>query len=288
MFWRRHPVSDEQLSAYLDEQLVAAAGARVQAHVESCASCRQTLDELRAMRSALRSLPSVAAPRSYTLREADVQTPAYVQPGWPSRTMPALSGLTAAALVAFVVLVGVDISDQGSGGAREGSPATTAYDAAESVPPVEHDAPASPGKVAADVDQGKDANQTTSDGEASSDDDATGGEFTAGEVAPQGTTPCPAKADCPVASGADICLAKGECPNRNADGTPAALSPAGLPPSQPSPSPTSGSTPVVEAPQNAESESNDDTRWRAAETGTAAVALLGLSSLAFVWWRRRA
>lgn len=287
MFWRRHPVSDEQLSAYLDEQLVAAEGARVQAHVESCASCRETLDELRAVRSALRSLPSAASPRSYTLREADVQAPASVQTGWLPRAMPALSGLTAAALVAFVVLVGVDISNQGSGAARDGGSAVTSYDAAEPVPPAEHGAPASSGKDAADVDQGKDADQTTSDGEGSSDDDAPGGEFSAGGLVAQGTAPCPTNADCPVPKGAVPCLAKGECPNKAAAGTPAALSPAGVLPSQPSPSPTSAPTPVVEAQQNAKSESNDDTPWRAAETGTAAVALLGLSSLAFVWWRRR-
>ena len=119
LFWRRkHPIRDEELSAYVDGQLDAAAGARLEAHIESCAACRDTLVELRAVRAAMAAMPRSSAPRSFTLREEDVQPQ-------PSRgafaalgAAPALlGGVATVALVAFVVLVGIDVTDESSGGA---------------------------------------------------------------------------------------------------------------------------------------------------------------------------
>ena len=119
LFWRRkHPIRDEELSAYVDGQLDVAAGARLEVHIESCAACRDTLTELRAVRSALAALPQSPAPRSFALREEDVQPQ-------PSRATLAafgpapalLGGVATVALVAFVVLVGIDVTDESSGGA---------------------------------------------------------------------------------------------------------------------------------------------------------------------------
>ena len=119
LFWRRrHPIRDEELSVYVDGQLDAAAGARLEAHIETCAACRDTLTELRALRTALAALPRSVAPRSFALREEDVQPQ-------PSRgafaalgVAPALlGGVATVALVAFVVLVGIDVTDESSGGA---------------------------------------------------------------------------------------------------------------------------------------------------------------------------
>ena len=47
----------EALSTYLDAQLDAAAGARLDAHLASCARCRALLDELHDLRADFRSLP---------------------------------------------------------------------------------------------------------------------------------------------------------------------------------------------------------------------------------------
>ena len=143
LFWRsRHPLRDEELSAYVDGQLDAAARARVDAHLETCDACRDGLAELRGLRQALSELPHVPAPRSFALREADISPPEVSRVGGFLSTSPAmLSGLTAAALLAFVVLVGVDLSSVGSGGgddsaAREfGATSTADLEAAAPVAP---------------------------------------------------------------------------------------------------------------------------------------------------------
>lgn len=111
MFFRRsrHP-SDGDLSAYLDGRLEDAVRARLEAHLAGCPTCRQALEELRAVRQALRELPRTAAPRSFALREADVRPAPARQPvGGLGRMAPLLSGVTAVALFAFLALVGVDV-----------------------------------------------------------------------------------------------------------------------------------------------------------------------------------
>jgi hypothetical protein len=130
-FWRpRHPISDSDLSAFIDGALGAAARARVDAHVASCAACREVLAGLRAVRQALGALPRAEAPRSFALREADVRPaprPAMTSLG---RAPALLGGLATAAFLAFGVLVGVDLT----GGTADQQPAdpgtTAAYDAA--------------------------------------------------------------------------------------------------------------------------------------------------------------
>lgn len=106
---RRHPINDEDLSAYVDGQLEAAARARLEAHIDACAACREALGELRALRRALRELPRAAAPRSFALREADVRPPEAPRPAGALVRAPALlGGVAMVAFVAFGVLVGVD------------------------------------------------------------------------------------------------------------------------------------------------------------------------------------
>ncbi len=112
--WRRHPVSDSDLSAHLDGELGVAARARLEAHVSACAACRRTLNELRVVRQALRGLPRAAASRSFALREADVRTRPAASGAWLLRAQPALAGVTTVAFVAFWVLVGVDLTRQPS------------------------------------------------------------------------------------------------------------------------------------------------------------------------------
>lgn len=112
-FWRKHPIRDVDLSAYVDGQLEPPARDRVEAHIETCAPCREALVELRALRSALQELSPATAPRSFALREADVRAepkPSLV----PARPPALLGGLASVALVAFVALVGVDVLGQPS------------------------------------------------------------------------------------------------------------------------------------------------------------------------------
>lgn len=118
LFWRRrHPIRDEELSAYVDGQLDAAAGARLEAHIESCAACRDTLTELRAVRAALVAMPRSQAPRSFALRQEDVQPQPSAGAFAALGAAPALlGGVATVALVAFVVLVGIDVTDESSGG----------------------------------------------------------------------------------------------------------------------------------------------------------------------------
>ena len=122
-FWRRrHPVSDEELSAYIDGQLAPAARTRLEAHIETCAGCQDALAELRSLQGALSSLPQAQAPRSFALREVDVDLhEAASQVGMFSRATPVLSGVAMVAAFVFVVLVGVDLSGPGSGGRGDDS-----------------------------------------------------------------------------------------------------------------------------------------------------------------------
>lgn len=126
-FWRRrHAVRDEELSAYLDGALAAAAGERVEAHLAACAACREKLAELRAVRSALRALPRMPAPRAFTLGEADLR-PAPRGVGALGPAPALLSAVAVAAFVAFGALTSVDVLTMPS--AEEAAPA--AFEAEE-------------------------------------------------------------------------------------------------------------------------------------------------------------
>ncbi len=115
-FWsnlrQRHAVGDEELNAYIDGELDDAARSRVEAHIESCAVCRDALDELRMVSQSLQSLAGVQAPRSFALREADVESAPAQPAGWLAGATPLLGGVAAVAFLAFFVLVGVDVTDR--------------------------------------------------------------------------------------------------------------------------------------------------------------------------------
>jgi anti-sigma factor RsiW len=57
----RH-VTDERLSAFLDDELEEESALRVTRHLAGCDACLEELEELRATRDALRRLPSLQAP----------------------------------------------------------------------------------------------------------------------------------------------------------------------------------------------------------------------------------
>jgi anti-sigma factor RsiW len=97
----RHPLA--QLSAYLDEALGAADQAAIDAHLDTCASCRTRLGELRATASLIGSLPDLAPTRRLVPRVAPA-------PVWlaPLRTMTTLaSGLSVFVFLATALLANV-------------------------------------------------------------------------------------------------------------------------------------------------------------------------------------
>lgn len=138
LFQRSIHASDDDLSAYLDGRLAAATRERIDGHLPGCAICQRALEGLRAVRAALQALPAVRAPRSFALREVEVRPGA--RAGGAARAMPLLSGMTAAALLAFFALVGFDIAGSGSSSSspsRAALPAAqgTSFGAAESLSP---------------------------------------------------------------------------------------------------------------------------------------------------------
>ncbi len=87
----------EQLSAYLDDELSPSERAEVEAALAGDAELRDRLEDLRAVRVALRSLAAVRAPRSFALTAPPVQ-----RRGMP-RLELATRVATAAVAAAFVV-----------------------------------------------------------------------------------------------------------------------------------------------------------------------------------------
>jgi len=68
MFWPgTHRRFRESLSPYIDGEVEASAAERLEAHLAACEGCRLELRQLRATAVALRDLPEVQAPRSFTL-----------------------------------------------------------------------------------------------------------------------------------------------------------------------------------------------------------------------------
>jgi anti-sigma factor RsiW len=97
----RHPLA--QLSAYLDEALGPADQAAIDAHLDTCASCRARLGELRATASLIGSLPDLAPTRRLVPRVAPA-------PVWlaPLRTVTTLaSGLSVFVFLATALLANV-------------------------------------------------------------------------------------------------------------------------------------------------------------------------------------
>ena len=62
-----HAELSEQLNAYLDRALDDVTRRRLERHLAACAACRLDLEQLRATRDALRSLPQLEAPRSFAI-----------------------------------------------------------------------------------------------------------------------------------------------------------------------------------------------------------------------------
>jgi anti-sigma factor RsiW len=102
---RIHTQVAELLSAYIDDQVSAEERVRVEAHLATCSECDHDLATLRQTVALVGQLPQVAAPRPFTLREADVKTMRPSRPAWWG--LPWTRGLVGAgALLLCVVIVG--------------------------------------------------------------------------------------------------------------------------------------------------------------------------------------
>jgi hypothetical protein len=101
----------EVLSAYLDNALPAADRAHADAHLATCAVCRQELRELTATVALLRALPEPRPRRSFQLSPSQIQAQA---PWWQrlgERMLPRLPAIRAATVAVALLLVAVTTID---------------------------------------------------------------------------------------------------------------------------------------------------------------------------------
>lgn len=87
----------EQLSAYLDGELITAEIPVVSAHIDSCADCRRELAELDRSRTAVRALPGVEPPEFLAPRREDKRRRV------GTRTAAAVAAAVAAVSIGFAV-----------------------------------------------------------------------------------------------------------------------------------------------------------------------------------------
>ncbi|NPA91309.1 MAG: hypothetical protein GXO55_07675 [Chloroflexi bacterium] len=102
---RSRHVSDKELSLFIDHRLNSRDRQRVEAHLQECASCRRAYEDMQATVLFLQQMPRVAAPRAFTLTEADVQSVRK-----PSRSRPVwLRWAAAVVAVTFLFVIGLDL-----------------------------------------------------------------------------------------------------------------------------------------------------------------------------------
>ncbi len=109
------------LSAYIDGEVTADERVVIESHLATCAHCQRDLTALRQTVALLSELPSVPAPRPFTLRPADVAQVERRSPDslawwqWVAKTPGVVAGL--AALLCVVLVGGVLLMGRVSPGA---------------------------------------------------------------------------------------------------------------------------------------------------------------------------
>jgi anti-sigma factor RsiW len=131
--WQRQR---EQLSAYLDGELIAEEGAAIERHLPSCADCRAALVELRGVHSLLRALPAPVPPRSFALPPASRPAPTRRSTARPSWYAASQRIGSLAACIGLLLLLGTGIAGlfgastlSPAGDSRYGSGSQTTADA---------------------------------------------------------------------------------------------------------------------------------------------------------------
>ena len=114
----RHPRDD--ISAHADGELAPDRLDPLETHLAGCERCRKELADLLAVRTALRDLPQVAAPRSFTLTPAMAEREPLpvTSRSTPSFVAMRVAGAGFAAVLAVVVMLdaGGFVDDNGGGG----------------------------------------------------------------------------------------------------------------------------------------------------------------------------
>ena len=100
----------EDLSAYVDQELTGTARQELEAHLQTCETCRRRLAALRQTVSAVQALPTEAPPRAFTIPHQRQQRTG--TPGWAWA-----GGALAAACLLVVVTIGFANLPHGGGSA---------------------------------------------------------------------------------------------------------------------------------------------------------------------------
>ena len=105
---RREHLVTETLSEYLSGSLPPGEGRHVEAHVETCAGCRDELDSLRYTVGLMRRVPMVAPRTTFTLSEAPVAASSRARVSW----LPGWSYGAAAsvAVMVFAIVLSADVA----------------------------------------------------------------------------------------------------------------------------------------------------------------------------------
>jgi hypothetical protein len=119
---REHRRVHELLSAYVDDELSRRDRSRVEQHLSQCADCRADLHSLRWTKRLLGQAPVLKVPRSFVVREADLEKS---RPIRKRRSLWATQWVTAVVALLFVVVMGSDLL-LGSGAMRMGQSAPEA------------------------------------------------------------------------------------------------------------------------------------------------------------------
>ncbi|MGH2558900.1 MAG: anti-sigma factor family protein [Thermomicrobiales bacterium] len=101
-------LSADNLNAYFDGELSAAARSHAESHLQSCAACRRDLADLRTTVTLLRGLPEQRPRRSFLLSPELARTS---RTSWFLRLMPSLPALRTATAVVAMLLVAVIAGD---------------------------------------------------------------------------------------------------------------------------------------------------------------------------------
>jgi hypothetical protein len=115
-FSRGHRPDIEAISAYADGSLAAAEAARLEQHIASCEACARQLEETRRVTSMLTAMGQAPLPRSFRLRQADVQAPAAEPAGFGVRARAFAPAISMAAVVLFGAVLAADLGTRGDGG----------------------------------------------------------------------------------------------------------------------------------------------------------------------------
>jgi anti-sigma factor RsiW len=103
---REHRRVHELLSAYVDDELSSRDRSRVEQHLSLCADCRADLHSLRWTKRLLGQAPALKIPRSFVVREADLEK---ARPTRRRRSLWATQWATAVVALLFVLVMGSDL-----------------------------------------------------------------------------------------------------------------------------------------------------------------------------------